>query len=143
MNTARILISVFLIAHGLIHMSLATVPLPKPGEMHTPFWPAWWRDAIDPIWLASRLGLSPALVRTAGWLLWLVVTAAYALAGLGLLGVPGLYGLWKPLAAGASVLSLVLLALYWHPWLVMAVAINLALLGGIYSGLFSHWLHLA
>lgn len=139
-STLRILFSIFLIAHGLIHMSLATVPTPKQGEIHTPFWPGWWRDAVDTSWPASRLGLSPALVRTTGWVLWLAVTAAFVVAGLGLLGVPGLNTLWQPAAVFASAASLVLLALYWHPWLVMGVALDLALVLGMYAGWFQRFL---
>jgi len=130
----HLLFALFLIAHGLIHMSLAAAPLPKPGEPHTPFWPAWWRDMVDHTWPASRLGLPLGLVRTAGWILWLIVLVAYALAGLGLMGVPGLHPLWQPLAAGASLASLLLLGFYWHPWLVMGVVIDLCLLAGVYTG---------
>lgn len=72
MNTTliRILFSLFLMAHGLLHMSLATVPVPEPSGLRTPFFPAWWREALDPKWPASRLGLPPQVVRTLGWLRW-------------------------------------------------------------------------
>jgi hypothetical protein len=131
--TLRLLIALFLIFHGLVHYSLATVPLPEPGKVHTPFWPSWWRDAVDPAWLASRIGLPAGAVRTMGWLLWAAVVVVFALAGLGMMGVPVLNWAWQMMAVFGAVISLVLLALYWHPWLVMGVAINLAVLASVWQ----------
>jgi hypothetical protein len=133
-TTHKILIAIFMIAHGLVHYSLATVPVPQPGAMHTPFWPSWWRTHVDATWPASRLGLPATAVRTLGWLLWLVVVAAYAAAGLGLVGLPGLNGIWQGAAAIGSVASLILLGFYWHPWLVMGGLIDLALLVALRAG---------
>jgi len=127
-TTLRILIAIFLIAHGLVHMSLSNVPLPEPGGLHTPFWPSWWRQNVDPTWPAARLGLSADLVRTLGWVLWLLVMACFVIAGLGVLGFPLLNQVWQPVAVGASVLSLVLLGLYWHPWFVAGPVLDAAIL---------------
>ena len=132
-STLRLLIALFLILHGLIHYSLATVPLPEPGKVHTPFWPSWWRDAVDPGWLASRVGLPSGVVRALGWLLWAAVVAVFALAGLGMIGIPVLNFAWQMMAVLGAVISLVLLALYWHPWLVMGVVINLAVLASVWQ----------
>lgn len=129
-TTLRIAFVLFLIAHGWIHASLSQAPLPQPGGLHTPFLPAWWRDAVDPSWPISRMGVPAKTAQTAGWLLWLATTAGFALAGLALL-LPGQAGLWQGLAAGAALLSLALLGLYWHPWLPVGVLIDLALLAGI------------
>ncbi|RPJ39318.1 MAG: hypothetical protein EHM21_15815 [Chloroflexi bacterium] len=134
-STIRILLALFMIAHGLVHLSLTLVPAPQPGGMHTPFWPGWWRTDTDPAWLASRMGLSTNAVRTAGWLLWMAALVAFVLAGLGRLGLPGLAALWAPLAAAGSLASLILLAFYWHPWFIAAAGINLILLAGIWM----HW----
>jgi hypothetical protein len=129
--TARILFAIFLLAHGWIHMSLAQVPPPEPGKLRTPFFPSWWRDSVDTGWPVSRLGLAPATVRTVGWLLWVVTVALYTLAALALLFAPGSAGLWQGLTVGGSVASLVLLALYWHPWLPAGVLIDLVLIAGV------------
>lgn len=134
-NTFRILLAVILIAHGWVHFSLTYVPVAKPGELRTPFWPAWWRTNTDPAWLASKMGLSNLAVRGLGSALWLVTLAGFTLAGLGLLGVPGLNGLWG-LSAGVGVAaSLLLLGFYWHPWLVVGVLVNMA----VAAGLALHW----
>ena len=131
-GTIRIVFVLFLIAHGWVHMSLAQVPVPQPGALRTPYMPAWWRDAVDPAWPASRLGLAPQFTRTLGWVLWLLVVTGYTLAGASLLLAPGQSALWQAFTTGASVLSLALLALYWHPWLPVGVLIDLALLAAVF-----------
>ncbi len=138
-STLRIIFAIFLIAHGLMTMSLATVPVPAPGALRTPYFSSWWRADIDSAWPVSQLGLSSVMVRTAGWVLWLAVVILFAAAGLGLLGVPGLNTLWQLLAAISAVLSLTLLALYWHPWLVLGVLLNIGILSGVFAGWFTRW----
>jgi hypothetical protein len=130
-TTLQIVIAIFLIAHGFVHMGIALVPVSKPEAPRTPFWPAWWRPDIDKAWLASRLGLAPAAVRTPGSLLWAIALVGFVVAGLGLIGIPGLVSIWQAAAILGSIASLVLLIFYWHPWLVMAVLIDLSVLAGI------------
>lgn len=131
--TLRVIIAFFLIAHGLIYYSLTTVPLPKPGELRTPYWPSLKREAIDTQWLAARLGLGSGMVRTVGWMMVLVATVGFVLVGLGVLGVPGLKFIWQPVAVIAAVDSLLLFAFYWHSWYVVGAAINVAVLLAIWQ----------
>lgn len=138
-TTVRTLFAVFLIAHALMTMSLATVPVPQPGALRTPFFPGWWRTNIDPLWPVARLGISPAVVQTAGWVLWLAASLLLALAGIGLLGLPGLNAIWQGLAVGGAVVSLLLLGLYWHPWLVVGILLNLGIVAGVWAGWFTRW----
>jgi hypothetical protein len=129
----RTLIAVVLIAHGLIYFGMTIVPLPQPGGMQTPFWPSWWRDAVDNQWLAVRLGLAPQAVRLAGSLLWVIALAGFVLAGLGILGVPGLNAFWQLSAGVAAAVSLLLFLFYWHSWLVVGAAINVAVLAALWQ----------
>jgi len=131
-NTLKIIIAIFFLAHAFIHISLTWVPIPKPGAMRTPFFPSWKRTDTDPNWPISKLGLPEALVRISGSILFLAVTVAFCLAALGLLGVPGLNTLWVPLAVGASIVSIVLTALFWHPWLPAGILLDIAILAAIY-----------
>jgi hypothetical protein len=131
-NTLKIIIAIFFLAHAFIHISLTWVPIPKPGAMRTPFFPAWWKADTDPKWPISKLGLPANLVRIAGSILFLVVTIAFCLAALGLLGVPGLNMLWIALAGGASIVAIVLIALFWHPWLPAGILLDVAILAAIY-----------
>lgn len=139
LSTLRILFAIFLIAHGLMTMSLATVPVPAQGALRTPYFPAWWRANVDDAWPAIRMGLNPSLVRTAGWLFWLVILVLFVAAGLGLLGLPGLMGIWQMLALIAALISLILLAFYWHPWLVVGVLLNIGIAAAVYLGWFTRW----
>jgi hypothetical protein len=127
----RIFIIAVLLAHGLVHASLSWVPLPAANGPHTPFWPTWWRDAVDPTWPVNRLGVAAPVARTLGWILWLATLLGFAAAGLGLLGLPGLKAIWQSTAAVSAVISLLMLALYWHPWLVIGVLLDLAVLGAL------------
>jgi hypothetical protein len=108
--------------------------------MRTPFFPAWWRKDVDALWPISKLKLPENSIRTIGWLLWLITTAAFALAGLGLVGIPGLTSIWTGLAVTGSIASILLLGLFWHPWLPVGIILDLVVLAGIFlkipSGLF-------
>ena len=137
--TVRILFAFFLIAHGLVPVSLTNVPVPAPGALRTPYLPSWWRTNIDSVWPASRIGLPPEVVQTAGWLLWLSWAVLLAAAGAGLLGFPGLGVLWQTLASAGAVLSLILLVFYWHPWLILGLLINAFILAGVFAGWFTRW----
>ena len=127
----RILIAIFLIAHGFIHASLSWVPTPQPGQMRTPFFPAWWRADVDRQWPAAKLGMPDAEVRTVGWMLWLIATAACVVAGLALVFVPGASQVWMAAGAVSAIASLILLAGYWHPWLPVGVLIDLLILASL------------
>jgi hypothetical protein len=65
-NTIKTILAIILIAHGLVHISLTVVPIAKPGEARTPFWPSWWRKNSDQEWLASKIGLPSGVVRFIG-----------------------------------------------------------------------------
>ncbi len=133
------LFSLFLFAHGLVPVILAFVPAPAPGTPRTPYLPSWWRNNADAAWPAIRLGLPAKTVQTIGWVLWLSSAVLMAGAGAGLLGIPGLSAIWRILTAAGSALSLVMLALYWHPWLIIGVVINAFLLTGVATGWFTRW----
>jgi hypothetical protein len=131
-TTAVVLFGAFLIAHGLVHISLTWVPVPAPGAARTPFFPAWWRETIDPAWPAARLGLPPRGVRLLGSALWVLLLAGYVLAGVLLIFFPAQTALWQGLTCAASLLSLAFLALYWHPWLLVGVLIDVGLLAAVW-----------
>ena|SRR5687768_3382753 len=123
----KTLFGLFLIAHGLIHVSLTTVPGPQASGPNTPFWPGWWRSDSHPGWLVTSLHLDNALVRGFGSLLIVLATIGFVAAGLGVLGVPFLQGWWGYLALVSAALALPVFVLFWHPWLVLGVLLNMAL----------------
>lgn len=120
----KIALAVFLIVHGLVHAGLAAAPIPndpdsKPGSFFT---------ATARSWLLPRLGLNTSTVQWVGILLVALVTLGFILAGLGVLGVPGLSTGWRTVAMVSVCLSLLLLILFWHPWLVVGIMIDIGIL---------------
>lgn len=134
-NTIKILLAIFLIAHGIVHISLTVVPIAKEGEPRTPYWPSWWRKNTDPEWLSIKLGLPPVVVRFIGTAMWVVSTAGFILMGLGMLGIPGLNQIWINLGIGSAITSILLHLLFWHTWLIVGLLINVVVL----VGLILHW----
>jgi hypothetical protein len=59
---------------------------------------------------------------------WAVAVLALLGAGLGLFGVSGLRGLWQSLALAGGGIGLAAVALSFHPWYLVALLVNLAIL---------------
>jgi len=119
---ARLAIAGLLIAHGAIHAGfLSKGPPQKPGA------PPWPFD-LERSWLRTRLGVSPGSVRMLGLALVAATIGGFALAALATLGVLPV-GAWTATVAVGSVASLALLAVGFHRWLFIGIAIDLVLLG--------------
>jgi len=102
-----VVIGVFLIAHGLAHLAVYAPP-----AADAPFDPArsWlFGRRIRP--LALTLGAVAALI--------------FVIAGIGLLAHQDW---WQAASVVGASASLVLLALFFHPWLSFGVAINVAII---------------
>ena len=117
-------LGIFLILHGLVHSGLAAAPVPndqasKPGAFFT-----------DPArsWFLTRLGFSSKAIAITGISLVALATIGFVLAGLGVLGVAGLAGVWLQLGVASAAVSLFLLAIFWHPWLVVGILIDIGIL---------------
>ena len=120
----KIIIALFLIAHGLVHTAIAAGPDPndpdsKPGSFFT---------SISRSWLMSRLGLNNRFVQWIGIILVALATLGFILAGLGVFGIPGLSEIWRTVAVVSAVVSLLLLILFWHRWLILGVLIDIGIL---------------
>ncbi|MFC1997040.1 hypothetical protein ACFLXI_05465 [Chloroflexota bacterium] len=120
----RIILGLFIIAHGLVHAILAVAPNPadpdaKPGAFFT---------AVERSWLLPQLGLSASAVQWVGFILVVLSTLGFVLAGLGIFGVAGLSAIWRTVAIISSCVSLTLLVLFWHAWLPVGVLIDIAIL---------------
>jgi uncharacterized membrane protein YphA (DoxX/SURF4 family) len=117
----RVLAALFLIAHGLVHL-LYLAPRPE-GDPNYPFVP-------EERWFAAAVGLAPSAAKAIAGTLAVASTIALMIAGVALLANAEL---WKPAAVIGSVVSLVLMLLFLHPWLVFGIAIDAAIIASVVS----------
>ena len=116
-----LIIAAFLLIHGAIHLSYLW---PRPPATATgPAWPF----TLERSWLLSRVGVPPELLRMLGLALSAVTFAAFVLAAISIVGLLPT-SLWAPAVALGAGSSLALLVLYFHPWLVLGMAIDAVLL---------------
>jgi len=119
----RTIFGLFLIAHAVAHAGLAAAPIPddpdpKPGTFFT---------EISRSWSFQKLRLDGAVVKKIGIILVILTVLGFIIAGLGGLGIPGLNKIWSTAAGLSAVVSLILLILFWHPWLIVGVLIDFGL----------------
>ncbi len=127
--TARLVIAGLLLAHGLIHTAFL-VPRP-PVTAGAPAWPF----ELDQSWLLGQLGAGSETTRLLGIALVAATVAGFALAALAAFGF-GPSGLWSGALVLGAVASLGVLVLYFHPWLVLGIGIDLVLL---WAALIARW----
>jgi len=129
----KFLLAGFLLAHALIHVSYLTPAPPKTAG--GPEWPF----ELTRSWLVTGLQLDPAIARVLGVALIAVTSTLLVAAGLATVGwlVPPSW--WSGLVVSGAALSMLTLALYFHPWLILGVAIDGALLWAVLVG---EWLPL-
>ena len=127
----KLLISVLLILHGLIvaGQSAGSFGSAIPNELQNPSFVNWWPINMGRSWLFSWLGLDRTLaVYRIGGLLWLVGGIALVAAGLGVLGFIIPTAWWRDLTIGGAAISLLMLAVYFHPITIIGTASSLAIL---------------
>lgn len=120
----KITLALFLMAHGLVHAGLAVSPNPADATST----PGVFFTAVDRSWLLAKLGVTETAVFQTGILLVILSTIGFVLTGLGIWGVVGLSIIWRILAFISASTSLLLLVLFWHPWLPVGVLINIGVL---------------
>ena len=127
-------IGIVLIAHGLITsmIGFGSMSNPTGATMPAPSWLAWWPGTLGRSWAfdALHLGFGAAVV---GGLLWLAAGLSLLAAGLGWLGVPVVSGQWQMLALIGAVLGLAALALYFHPFYIVAIAIDVVIVALVWG----------
>ena len=119
-----LLLAGFLLAHGLIHASFLT-PRPAPTPTGDPTWPF----DLDRSWILTRLGAESRQTRGLGTALVALTIATSALAAIVALGI--LDGLWVLVVCLAAGASLVLLGLFYRPWLTIGLVIDVVLLWAV------------
>lgn len=129
-----VVVGVVLVVHGLITtmIGVGTVTNPNAPAMTLPSLFSWWPGPFGRSWLidALHLGTGAAVL---GGVLWLVAGLALFAGGLGWLGVPGVEAVRYQLLLGGALIGLVALAIYFHPIYLIGIAINIAILVGVWS----------
>ena len=120
----KTVLGIFIIAHGLVHSILAAAPNPSDTEAK----PGAFFTAADRSWLLPKLGLSPGGIQWVGIVLVALSTVGFVVTGLGILGIGDIGVVWRLVAMISAPLSLLLLIIFWHPWLTVGVVINMLLL---------------
>src|SRR5688572_13152729 len=121
---SNLLVAAFLIAHGAIHFAYVS-PRP-PATAGGPEWPFDLSRSL----LLSPFGLSGDVMRLMGLALLAVTLGGFALAALAALGVAP-ESLWLPATVVGAVASIALLGLFFHPWLVLGIVIDVVLIWAV------------
>lgn len=124
----RLLLAAFLAAHALIHASYLTPAPPQTAE--GPQWPF----ELARSWLVTGLGLDLGFVRPLGIALVATTVVLFVAAAMATAGwiVPSAW--WPVLVVSGAVSSVLTLALFFHPWLLLGFLIDAALLWAVSAG---------
>jgi len=121
------LVALFLVVHAAIHLSYLS-----PRPMATAAGPAWPFD-LRRSWILSPLGAPDAATRALGLALVALTMAGFLLAASVVLGLAP-SGLWLPAITIGAVASMGVLVLFFHPWLVVGVVVDVFLLFVVLAG---------
>ena len=118
----KFLVGLFLIGHALIHASYLSPAPPRTAD--GPEWPFEMAKS----WLVTGAGLDPALVRALGTALVLTTIVLLVAAGLSTVEWFVATEWWSPLVVGGAVASALTLMVFFHPWIILGLVIDAALL---------------
>ena len=121
---ARLAVAAFLLAHAAIHFAFIS-PRP-PATAGGPAWPF----EVGHSWVLGPLGVDAETSRVLAIALIAVLIGSFALAGLAAIGVAPA-GLWPAAVTIGSVASIALLVVFFHPWLVLGVVIDVVLIWAV------------
>lgn len=124
----KILFAVLLIVHGLIVAFQSSGSFSPAEGVKNPSWLNWWPVNLGQSWILSPLGIERALVARTGGFLWLIAGIALVAAGLGVLGIIVPITWWRNLALIGAAASLVMLAIYLHPFYGIGIGASVVLL---------------
>jgi hypothetical protein len=128
----RTFLAILLLSHGFITTAIGwgAVRSPDPKAVATPSWMDWWPGPFGRSWLVDVLHLGRGWALAVG-LLWLVAGLLLVLGAVGLLGVPLLRGSNTTILLAGASMALAALAASFHPFYLVAVMVNIAILIGV------------
>jgi hypothetical protein len=123
----KLIVAAFLLAHAAIHASFIA-PRP-PATASGPAWPF----ELSRSWILGPLGIDGDAARMLGLALVALTIGGFALAALAAIGVAPA-GVWAPAVVAGAISSAALLAIFFHPWLVLGIAIDAGLIWAVLVG---------
>lgn len=122
------IVAAILVGHGVITsmIGFGAVTSPNAPAIPLPAWFAWWPGPFGQSWLFEAIGLGTA-AQIVGGFVWLIGGLLIIAGGLGWFGFGLLEGSRVALLVAGAAVSLVALALYFHPIYLLALAINIAI----------------
>ncbi len=132
------IVAAILVGHGLITsmIGFGAVTSPNAPAIALPSWFAWWPGPFGRSWLFEAIGLGGG-AQLVGGFIWLIAGITITAGGLGWFGFGLFEGSRFTLLVGGAALSLIALAIYFHPIYLIAAAINLAIVVLLWSDLFA------
>lgn len=129
----KIVFGILLLLHGFIVAAQSSGSFKPTSGTSNPAWMAWFPVNLGQSWLFTRLNITAAAGVKALGLVWLIAGVALMLAALGVFGLIIPAAWWRVLALVGAVLSLVMLALYAHPFYIVGIAASALLLIALLS----------
>jgi hypothetical protein len=132
----HVLVGGVLVLHGLItsFIGFGAVTSPNAAPMAMPGWMAWWPAPFGRSWAIEAAGLGTG-ASVVGGLIWLAAGLALILGGFAWLGIGPLAEHRNVLLVGGAALGLVAVALYFHPFYLAAILINVAIIALLWGRL--------
>jgi hypothetical protein len=124
----RIVVCILLLIHGLITMAQYRTGFNLSAGVANPVWLNWWPVNLGQSWLFRQLGMEKTVISTLVGILWIIAGLCLVAAALGLFGFILPVNLWRPLAAAGAILSLVFFVFYAHPFYLLGIGANIAIL---------------
>ena len=120
-NIWGIALMLFLIAHALVGVLMFTG---RPRDA-APSWPS------SKSWLFGSMGVSEASQRKLAIVLMAIAALLLIGGALGVAGIPAIVSMWPSLIVAGAAVSALTLVLYFSPWWLGGIAINLGLIVAI------------
>lgn len=113
-----LVIGFLLMIHGFAHWNLPT---------------GWGKSPTEHSWLLGSLHAEASTIHVIGTVLWIVTLFAFLAAGGALFAH---LSWWRTLAVASSIVSLVMILLFWKPALVFGALVDIGVIAAL---LVAHW----
>lgn len=121
MHQMHIVFGIVLILHGLITLAISAGSFAPPSNIPNPNWLRRWPAQLGQSWIFPGMGWL-------GGVIWLAAGLLLLGAGLGFFGFLVPVAWWIPLTIAGASLGLVALILYFHPYYLLGVLLNIGFL---------------